>query len=171
MTRTVLAIVLIGLVAGCAGPSSSVTPAAPSTNTQGPSPPAQPALQRGFIYQTGYTLIDVTLSGIVYELTADGPIPVAGVEVYCDACGATGHTSSNTDTEGMYRFRKVWASDAHVTPLLVQGVRYRVVAPANVQVRGNTSFDIEVRSTLILAARCAATVQTAACAEVSRGAL
>jgi len=51
---------------------------------------------------------DVTLSGVVFEKTAAGPQPLAGVTIYCDACGEGGHTWATTDGRGFYTFTGVW---------------------------------------------------------------
>jgi hypothetical protein len=69
---------------------------------------AGPATRRtavaGFIYGLGYALTDVSLSGVVTERTTDEQTPIEGVRVYCDACGATGHTWRFTDKNGPTRF-------------------------------------------------------------------
>jgi hypothetical protein len=44
------------------------------------------------------------LSGLVFEITPSGPMPVPGVSVYCDACGEFGHTAVTSDANGIYRF-------------------------------------------------------------------
>jgi hypothetical protein len=49
-------------------------------------------------------LIPARLSGVVAELTADGLLPIDGVEIYCDPCGEFGHTYATTDASGAYDF-------------------------------------------------------------------
>ena len=47
--------------------------------------------------------VSYTLSGIVYEMTSSGRVPIEGVEVYCDGCGSEfGHTFAYTDASGFY---------------------------------------------------------------------
>lgn len=67
----------------------------PSTVLSTPSPPPlAPVTNR---------MADVTLSGVVYELTAAGTVPIAGAAVYCEPCGAETHSWSETDGNGFYR--------------------------------------------------------------------
>lgn len=93
-----------------------------------------------------------TLSGLVFESTATGRVPVEGVHVYCDGCGSpVGHTSVFTAADGLYSFG--WAYDS-VLPLLVQKQGYTVVgatailsdgfARRSVTINGDTQFDIEL---------------------------
>lgn len=93
-----------------------------------------------------------TLSGVVFESTASGRVPVAGVHVYCDGCGSpVGHTSVFTAGDGLYSFG--WAYNS-VLPLLVQKEGYTVVGATDVlsngmsrrlvTINGDTQFDIEL---------------------------
>jgi hypothetical protein len=91
-----------------------------------------------------------TLSGVVFEEVEGARVAVEGVQVYCDACGEHGHTSSFTDAQGLYSFPEVYAGD---TVLLVSKTGYTVVGGTplggwdmrNVSVReNNTRFDIQV---------------------------
>ena len=52
----------------------------------------------------GYTLRAIALSGVITEATPTGEAPIAGVTVYCDACGSDGHTFTETGTDGSFRF-------------------------------------------------------------------
>ena len=103
---------------------------------------------------SGDTRIDVqmsrmpsfTLSGTVFEVTAQGRIPVEGVSVYCDGCGSPeGHTFSNTDAAGSYSF--AWSLNG-VTPLYVKKAGYQVPGAADgrvvANVSGDTRLDIEL---------------------------
>ena len=46
--------------------------------------------------------VSYTLSGIVYELSSSGRVPIEGVEVYCDGCGSeVGHTSHTPTRVGL----------------------------------------------------------------------
>lgn len=93
-----------------------------------------------------------TLSGIVYESTAAGPVAISGVEVYCDGCGSPdGHTFANTGSDGRYSFS--WTYDGLV-PLLVRKDGYAVVGASQTfpdgtgtrvaTVNGDTQFDIQL---------------------------
>lgn len=132
---------LAASVAAC-GPSSpsrfstpvSASPVPPTIVT--PAPPPTPN----------------TLSGLVFESTASGRVPVEGVHVYCDGCGSpVGHTSVFTGADGLYSFG--WAYNS-VLPLLVQKAGYTVVgatailgdgfARRSVTINGDTQFDIEL---------------------------
>lgn len=114
--------------------SSPISPS-PTPTAAPPSPP------------TAYTL-----SGLVFESTASGRVPVEGVHVYCDGCGSPlGHTSVFTAADGLYSFG--WAYNSTL-PLLVQKDGYTVVgaiavlsngmARRMVTINGDTQFDIEV---------------------------
>ena len=93
-----------------------------------------------------------TLSGIVFEVTSTGEIPVDGVEVYCDSCGVPdGHSFRYTDSRGFYSFDGVYDGN---NPLLVRKTGYRVIDPVrtfpdgtgvrNAVVSGNTSYNIAI---------------------------
>jgi len=79
-----------------------------------------------------------TLSGTVFETTSSGPQPVAGVEMYCDACGEVGHTRLYTDQNGRYSFAHVF--NGQVAVLLSRGAYLNV--HKDVTVNGDTRFDI-----------------------------
>jgi hypothetical protein len=92
-----------------------------------------------------------TLSGVVSELGPAGPIPVEGVQLYCDSCGSPdGHTFTSTDATGFYRF--AW-TPAGVHPVQVWKEGYELVdasaviagtAVATAVVKGDTALDIRV---------------------------
>ena len=71
-------------LAGCGG--TSLSPTAPST-VQSPSIPAPPG-------PVTNRMAEVTLSGVVYELTPAGMVPIEGAAVYCEPCGAETHSWS-----------------------------------------------------------------------------
>ena len=94
---------------------------------------------------------DVTynLSGVVFEMTAEGRIPIEGVEVYCDSCGSpVGHYMGVHRRDGLYSLS--WSANG-VHPLYVTKAGYQIFDPAGVvrdtidaTVRGDTQFDIEL---------------------------
>ena len=99
-------VLLSVLVAGCAdGPEP--LPVAP-TPPQAPQPAPAPQPPATVYY---------TVSGIVYEETSAGKVPVAGVDVYCDSCDPPlGHSLQVTDAKGAFKFAQV---PKGVIPLLV----------------------------------------------------
>lgn len=49
-----------------------------------------------------------TLSGVVFEETSAGKVPVANVDVYCEECTPPeGHSLTSTDVAGAYGFAEV----------------------------------------------------------------
>ena len=92
------------------------------------------------------------LSGMVFEMTEDGQVPVEGVEIYCDSCGSPdGHTFVYTDASGLYSL--AWAADG-VHPLFVTKAGYELFDPTgklrdrlgriSATVKGDTRFDIQL---------------------------
>ena len=151
MHPAILILTLAAGLTGCDGSASSL-PAAPSTTTPPPTtapPPTTP--------WPGGNLVDVTLSGTVYEVTATGRAPIEGVTLYCELCGAETHTWAYTDATGFYRFTGVWV-DGRPTPVHVRKDGYAdpVGVPGStppnpsgagwreVMVNGDTRFDIEL---------------------------
>jgi hypothetical protein len=147
-------IVLLALAQGmasCGGSSISPAPTAPSPAGQAPVPPPG-----SFNYGPGYVLNAVSLSGVVFEMTPTGQVPVEGVGVYCDACGVRGHSTSFTDRSGVYSFSGdiargggVFLADGVATPLVVSKEGYDVTDPdgtgtKNVTITGDTRFDIQI---------------------------
>jgi hypothetical protein len=92
------------------------------------------------------------LSGMVFEMTESGRVPVEGVELYCDSCGSPdGHTFVYTDANGLYRLE--WTLNG-VHPLFVTKPGYAIFDPTgtlrdqhgriSATVDGDTRFDIQV---------------------------
>ena len=139
----VVAIAIVGLsltLAGCGSPSIPTVPSiqAPVPVVPPPAPPAQPG--------------DYTLSGVVFEMTPGGQVPVEGVLVYCDSCGSPfGHTWVTTDVEGFYSLS--WAANGNHA-LIVWKEGFDVKDPRttyadgsgvrDATVNGNTRFDIQL---------------------------
>lgn len=160
LARVVLLVIAQGL-AGCGGSVSSITPLAPTPVPVQAVPPASPT---GWSYGNGYVRTGVTLFGEVFEATPTGRAPIAGAEIYCDACGEFGHTFLKTDANGYYQFSGdfsagggVWLNGA-TTPLNVGKEGYRdpdaLPTPTShlpggqgwreVRINGDTRFDIEL---------------------------
>jgi len=134
---------------GCDGRPMSPVLTAPSVQVVAtppnivPVPPAAPQF---------------TLSGMVFEQTSTGRIPLENVRLYCESCGeiGIGHTFADTDRNGHYSFSGV--SNGH-NDLQVRategyeaadGVVMRpnggVIGPTwtirSVLVNGDTRFDV-----------------------------
>jgi hypothetical protein len=140
-----LSVLVLGLV-GCSSDPQPL-PAAPS-------PPVLPP-SSGPVY----ILSNVTLSGVVFEETANGRVPIAGVAVYCEPCGAETHTWASTDAKGFYLFTGVWTDPGHFpTRISIQKDGYvdppglPPPTPPNpsgpgwreVVVNGDTRFDVQL---------------------------
>lgn len=85
-----------------------------------------------------------TISGIVFEVTPTGQVPIEGVSLYCDSCGSPdGHTFVDSDANGSYSFS--WAHNG-ATFLMVKKEGYLALPSGGVtvMVRGDTRFDIEL---------------------------
>jgi hypothetical protein len=111
-----------------------------------------------------FVLMAGSLSGVVFEMTPAGPLPVPGASVYCDECGEEGHTWKTTDASGVYSFSGdiaggggVWVAPGVPTYLIVGKEGYKDPAglPPNsywpsmpglreLTMRGDTRFDIEL---------------------------
>jgi hypothetical protein len=150
-------LVLAGGLAGCNGDVPSPT---------APSPPIQrTVIPPGSSYggNGDYVRVGVTLFGVVFETTAAGRVPIADAEVYCDACGESGHTALRTDANGYYSFNGDLASGGGIwmatpsttlffgkegyddppglspTPGLPAGRGWR-----SVPINGDTRFDVQL---------------------------
>ena len=133
--------------AGCDGGTSSV-PTAPSVTSSPPPPlpaPGAPVLR------------DVTLSGVVYEETPTGRVPIEGVDVYCEPCGAETHSWASTDSNGFYSFTGVWVEslptrlwigkDGYADPAgLPRPTPPNPAGPGwrEVRIDGDTRFDVQL---------------------------
>ena len=161
--KTVVGIALLVLaqgVAGCGGADSSSTPSGPSPvvpQSTSPQPRAPGSWPPG-------TLTGVSLSGVVYELTPEGRVPIPGIRVYCELCGTETHTFATANANGSYMFSGdlasgggVWLSNGRI-PVFVENKGYRDpagfpptsgVCPTGFSCRealvdGDTHFDIEL---------------------------
>jgi hypothetical protein len=122
------------LVSGCDGRASIPGSTAP-TPTPTPTPSPAPA-------------VTYILSGVVFEVTDAGEVPIEGVELYCDSCGSPeGHTFVNTDADGFYSL--AYAHDGS-HPLFVTKAGYQIFDPTDqlgritATVRGDTRFNIRL---------------------------
>ena len=111
-----LLMVLAAGLAGCDG----ATPTAPApvlpqqTTTPAPAPPPTPSF-------SGYYVADVTLSGVVYEMTPTGRVPIEGVQVNDYFHVHRGH-SAVTDSRGVFSFTSVWVCPCSWAPWVDAGI-------------------------------------------------
>jgi len=103
----------------------------------------------------GYTLTAANLSGVIYESTPTGHVPIPGAVVYCELCGEITHTWATADANGFYRFPGeiakgggVWLVPGQLTPILVREVGFEqqtfVGRSLNVLIAGDTRLDVEL---------------------------
>ena len=89
-------------------------------------------------------LLSSVLSGMVYENTPAGRVPLEGVVLYCDGCGSpVGHTFVTTDANGMYRFE--WTSDGMNYIQFVSKDGYGYVGPTTVRDPGERHRQYAIR--------------------------
>jgi hypothetical protein len=161
-SRQVWCLALVtGLIgAGCGGDGRS--PTAPSNS--------QPRVGSNGVET--YRVADVILSGVVYEETSMGRVPIEGVRVQSDSFHVFPTPDAVTDSQGFFSFRPIWVCpcswapwvDASVTLILVDKDGYE--APAgqpdsvfrhplypdqrrdprvrDVTINGDTRFDVEL---------------------------
>jgi len=136
--------------AGLSGSSNSVSASKPGylTQTRTLSISGDTRLD----LQVDRIVTNNTLSGVVFEATAGGRVPIEGVEIYCDSCGSPdGHTLVYTDANGAYRLD--WTPNGD-NPLFVTKAGYEILDPngtlrdrygrITATVHGDTRFDIEL---------------------------
>ena len=141
LSASVQALGLVILLGGCDSDSAR-TPLSPPVIV----PPTVPTP----------VILAGTISGVVFEMTESGRMPVENVEVYCDSCGPQGHTFSHTGSDGQYDLP---TAPAGKNLLLVAKQGYALARPdwtnpnptplgwlggLNASVDGNTRFDIEL---------------------------
>jgi hypothetical protein len=158
LVRGGVLVLALGL-GGCGGDSSATpltpSPLPPQAVVPAPGPPASR-------FPPG-TLTGVSLSGVVYELTATGRTPIAGAVVYCELCGTETHTFAYADDNGFYHFSGdlargggVWVTPGVPIPILVGPYNKDYEDPPGlpavgngpgwraVLIDGDTRFDIEL---------------------------
>ena len=141
-------VLLASVFAGCESTTSLPSSPTPTPVSQVSTPPPAPVP-----VAPRWELIAARLSGVVTELTADGLLPIEGVELYCDACGEFGHTFTTTDAGGAYDFGSdgIWLySGSPQTTVLVRKDGYhdpggsagpREWSQRYVTLNGDTRFD------------------------------
>jgi len=99
---------LLALATGLAGCNGHrVTGTSPSASTPQPLPPTG---------DSSYSVADVTLSGVVYEMTPNGRVPIEGVSVSNGEGGL-----AVTDADGFYSIRPVWVCPCSSQPWIDGG--------------------------------------------------
>ena len=132
--RFVLAGVLLVLVNGFVACDNATT-----------TPPTAPTPQAVLAPPPAASLTAVALFGRAIERTDAGDRPIAGVLLYCDACGQIGHTFLTTDSDGHYRFSGdlehgggIWISAGGPVQILVDKAGYTV--PGGDAIPPNASY-------------------------------
>jgi len=143
-------LVLVLALSGCGGAGPVSVPVGPSPIApQASVPPSVPSSS----WLNGYTLTAASLSGVVYESTPAGNVPIPGAVLYCELCGETTHTWATADANGFYRFPGdpangggVWLAPGTPTPILVRGVGFEeqtwLGRSLSVLIAGDTRLDI-----------------------------
>jgi hypothetical protein len=114
--RTNATLLILVLAAGLAGCEGSRLPTAPST----PQPQQTPR-PTGTGPDT-YTVADVILSGVVYEETPTGRVPIEGVRVVPDYFHVFPTPIVVTDSQGFFSFRRVWVCPCSWAPWVNAGL-------------------------------------------------
>ena len=116
--RTHAAILIMALASGLAGceGGSARSPTAPSTPQpqQGPRPAGSG--------QDTYRVADVILSGVVYEMTSIGRVPIEGVRVQSDHFHVFPTPDAVTDAQGLFSFRPIWVCPCSWAPWVDAGI-------------------------------------------------
>ena len=145
-------LLVLGLaLSGCGGADSVSVPVGPSPIAPQVSVPPPVPTSRSWL--DGYTLTAASLSGLVYESTPAGDVPIPGAVLYCELCGETTHTWATADANGFYRFPGdpangggVWLAPGTPTPILVRGVGFEeqtwLGRSLSVLIAGDTRLDI-----------------------------
>lgn len=147
LTRGGLLVFVLAL-SGCGGGDSLTGPSPVPPQAVVPTNPASDWLN-------GYTLTAASLSGVVYEMTPTGQVPIPGAVVYCERCGEITHTWATADANGFYRFPGdlatgggVWLSPGQPTSIIVRGVNFEqqtwLGRNLDVLITGDTRFDVEL---------------------------
>ena len=99
--RTASGFLVLGLASSLSACDSRGVPA-PATS--GPTSPSAPPAS---ITGSAFVIEDVTVSGVVYEKTPTGDVPLAGVSI-SNGEGPSRMTPQLTDANGFFSFRPVW---------------------------------------------------------------
>jgi hypothetical protein len=109
-----LLLVLAAGLAGCNG-ASAPSPTAPSAQPQETPRPTTSG-------RDAYMVADVTLSGVVYEVTPVGRVPIEGVLVQSDYFHVLPTPDVVTDSRGFFSFRPTWVCPCSWAPLVPAGI-------------------------------------------------
>jgi hypothetical protein len=112
--RIALLLLAVSLV-GC-DRASSRSPTAPST----PQPQQAPRPTRSG--SDTYHVADVIVSGVVYEETPTGRVPIEGVHVLSDFFHVLPAANVVTDSQGFFSFRRVWVCPCSWAPWVNAGI-------------------------------------------------
>ena len=110
-----LILVLAAPLAGCDG-ASSRSPTVPST------PEPQQAPQPTGSHPDTYQVANVILSGMVYEETSMGRVPIEGAHVSSDYFHVFPTPDVVTDSQGFFSFSPVWVCPCSWAPWVNAGI-------------------------------------------------
>ena len=165
-------LLLLMLAAGLSGCDGGSVPSLMAPSPTAPSVQPPQTRRPGGNGVDTYYVADVILSGVVYEVTPMGRVPIEGVKVRSDYFHVFPTPDAVTDSHGFFSFRPVWVCpcswappvDAGITAVWVDKEGYEVVAgqPASVfgyrlgpavapdnrlrdvAIDGDTRFDIQL---------------------------
>jgi hypothetical protein len=98
--RTVPGFLPLALAAALSACDSGAAPGPKTSGPTAPSPPAPPSAPI-------FVIEDVTVSGVVYEVTPTGEVPIEGVGI-SNGEGPSRMVPQLTDENGYFSFRSVW---------------------------------------------------------------
>ncbi len=107
-----MGILMLVLAIGLAGCDGARTPS-PTAPTPQPRQTLQPANSGGDTYY----MTDMTLSGMVYETTPTGRVPIPGVRLW-----SSEQAMVSTDVNGLFRVRPVWVCPCSFAPAVESGI-------------------------------------------------
>ena len=108
--RTHSGLSLLVLAVGLAGCDGTRMPSSTSPTSVQPQPTPRPD-------GLGEYVVDVTLSGVVYEMTPTGRAPIGGVTVW-----SSEQAVGVTDANGVFRVRPVWVCPCEWAPAVEAGM-------------------------------------------------
>ena len=121
--RTLLGFLLVVIATGLAG-CNGASPSSPTPTSTAPqqTPPPPSAPRPGGNGFDSYYVADVILSGVVYEMTPMGRVPIEGVLVRSDWFHMFPTPDVVTDSRGFFSFGPVWVCPCSVAPVVKAGI-------------------------------------------------
>lgn len=121
--RTMMGFVLLGMTAGLGGYDSARAPGptapSPVAPQQTPNPTPEGAAFALFV-------ADVTVSGVIYEVTPTGETPIEGVSV-SNGEGPFRMVPQLTDANGFFSFKGVWVCPCAGSLVIPPGMTFLII--------------------------------------------